>query len=127
MNFTARDLLDLARRIPCTLRVTGCTSEPTGPCHSNQQRHGKGKGIKAHDVFHVAGCDNCHRWLDSSNAPMHVKVDAFERALEETWLLYWTRGYVMVTPKRGASVAKKEAPAKADVLPRILPRTKPWA
>jgi hypothetical protein len=32
--------------------------------HSNQQRHGKGMGIKAHDLFGAYLCHDCHDLLD---------------------------------------------------------------
>lgn len=34
-------------------------------CHSNWSIHGKGRSIKASDVFIAAMCDTCHRELDS--------------------------------------------------------------
>lgn len=32
--------------------------------HSNQGRHGKGKGIKSSDEFTIPLCQNCHRDFD---------------------------------------------------------------
>jgi hypothetical protein len=57
------DYLALCRGQPCYLLVPGVAHHPPDtvvPCHSNQQKHGKGMGIKARDIFTVPGCFNCH-------------------------------------------------------------------
>lgn len=57
------------------------------PCHSNQQRHGKGVGLKSHDVFTVPGCLACHRELDfGKNLSREEKQNAFQLAHEQ-WLV----------------------------------------
>ena len=71
---------------PCYLRVSGVCLGDAGrgtvvPCHSNQQIHGKGMGIKADDRFTVPGCMACHRWLDQGPAPKDIKFSTFNRAL----------------------------------------------
>lgn len=62
-----KHLMDLCRGQCCYLRLPGvvCTPiETTVPCHSNQQAHGKGGGLKAHNRYTVPGCAACHRELD---------------------------------------------------------------
>lgn len=55
----------LCRGQPCYLQIPGrCTGAAHDPCHSNQAAHGKGKGLKAHDVYTVPGCRSCHNELD---------------------------------------------------------------
>lgn len=57
----------LCRGQPCYLRIPGCCRNDVAtvvPAHSNQIRHGKGKGIKAHDVYTVPACRDCHAELD---------------------------------------------------------------
>lgn len=54
--------------------------ETVVPCHSNQQAHGKGMGIKADDKFTVPGCAACHAWLDQSGAPKEIKFEAWNLA-----------------------------------------------
>lgn len=50
---------------PCYLRIDRiCTHANVVPCHSNQIKHGKGKGLKAKDEFTVPGCECCHYELD---------------------------------------------------------------
>lgn len=36
-------------------------------CHSNFSEHGKGVGLKAHDIFGFYGCDACHDWFDRAS------------------------------------------------------------
>jgi hypothetical protein len=58
---------ELCRGQPCYLRIAGVCmggTETTVPCHSNQARHGKGRGIKAHDLYTVPGCWRCHAEID---------------------------------------------------------------
>lgn len=58
---------ELCRGQPCYLLIAGvCVggTETTVPCHSNASIHGKGRGIKAHDVYTVPGCWRCHAVLD---------------------------------------------------------------
>ena len=55
---------------PCYLRVPGqsCAHPRTVvPCHSNQQKHGKGTGHKASDIYTVPGCQACHHEIDQGH------------------------------------------------------------
>ena len=123
-----RALLDLARGKPCMLEIPGvCNHDPatTVACHSNQIRHGHGKGIKAHDVFCAHLCADCHFWLDSGPAPRAEKVQAFQDAFERTLLALFASGAVVVAGNRKSSPrASRERPAKASRLSssKILPR-----
>lgn len=45
-------------------RVCRNLADTVVPCHSNQLRHGKGKGLKADDAMTVPGCFWCHFQLD---------------------------------------------------------------
>lgn len=59
------------------------TSETVVPCHSNEQQHGKGMGIKALDRFTVPGCMACHAWLDQGNAQRETKFSVWREAYRE--------------------------------------------
>jgi hypothetical protein len=62
-----RDLMALCKGQPCYLLVPGLRCAPVDTvvaCHSNQYAHGKGKGVKAHNLFTVPGCATCHREID---------------------------------------------------------------
>jgi len=68
----------------CQLRTPDCTDGPGMGCHSNRQADGKGKGVKAHDVFVAIGCAACHRWLDEGASPRGDKEAVFDGALRRT-------------------------------------------
>lgn len=58
-------------------------------CHSNQQRDGKGIGLKAHDYRIGFGCSKCHFILDESkNHTREQKIELFEKMHRATigWL-----------------------------------------
>lgn len=57
----SRELLDAVKTLPC--QHCGAAA-PSDPAHSNQAKHGKGKGIKASDVYVAALCRLCHNELD---------------------------------------------------------------
>lgn len=64
--------------------------ETVVPCHSNQQEHGKGMGLKAHDRYTVPGCRACHAWLDQGSAAKEVKFSVWNFAYER-WAAYRDR------------------------------------
>lgn len=88
-----------ARGQPCTLMVPNvCNGNPetTTWAHSNQDRHGKGKGLKAHDVFGAFACSACHNWLDRARDPNRVEV--FERGRDRTlYILFKEKKLKVVT------------------------------
>lgn len=98
MNYRNRSLLDLAYRIDCTLQIEGvCEGGRGEPCHSNQSRHGKGAGIKAHDHFFASGCRPCHRELDQGHMfTREEKVEIWNRGYERTFTELWRQGYLEV-------------------------------
>ena len=60
----SRKLLQAVASLPCQ----HCTREGyTQAAHSNQSIHGKGRSIKASDVFTAALCDVCHAALDQGS------------------------------------------------------------
>jgi hypothetical protein len=57
------------RRIVATLPCMVCGRDGnTQASHSNQQRDGKGMGIKAHDYRIAAICGPCHTEIDQGKA-----------------------------------------------------------
>lgn len=90
MNLRNRDLLNLAYTQPCCIRLEGvCEGGDAGePAHSNQQIHGKGGALKAHDCFHVPACRACHRELDQGRT-----MD------RETKFATWNRAYGLYLPR----------------------------
>ncbi|WP_422097494.1 nuclease domain-containing protein [Variovorax sp.] len=75
-----RRLLDLARGMPCLLRierVCNGRTDTTVACHSNLSIHGKAGARKADDFWSCWGCSACHWWLDRGPADALVKEAAF--------------------------------------------------
>ena len=60
----SRTLLAAVRKLAC--QCCGATA-PSDPAHSNQAAHGKGKSIKASDVYVAAMCRVCHRMIDQGS------------------------------------------------------------
>lgn len=87
----------LCKGQPCYLRIPGiCTGQAHDPCHSNQSIHGKGKSIKAHDIYTVPGCRSCHDELDQGMR--------YERAEK---FAIWDRAYAQWKPVRDRLIAEK--------------------
>lgn len=62
MMYRSKKLTESARGQSCT----NCEADDGTVvwAHSNQQAHGKGKSLKAHDIFGAYLCMRCHSWLD---------------------------------------------------------------
>lgn len=82
MEHRNQKILDAAEGEACTLLSPLCNGDKRTvvACHSNEQVHGKGRGIKAHDIFVFFGCANCHSWFDDSSAPREQKREYFHYA-----------------------------------------------
>jgi hypothetical protein len=87
---------DSARDEVCTVHSDFCTGTGVVWAHSNLQIHGKGTGLKAHDIFGCYACSNCHAWLDEGNASREEKMLAFYRAMSRSWLRLVERGIIKV-------------------------------
>ena len=48
------------RQLPCVR----CGNQDSQAAHSNSAKHGKGRGIKADDLFTVPLCHSCHSQFD---------------------------------------------------------------
>jgi hypothetical protein len=55
-------------------------------CHSNEYRHGKGKGLKAHDLFGFYGCMYCHARYDAGHETREDKHTFFREAWERSMI-----------------------------------------
>ena len=62
MNYRNKKLLEIVRILPC--QNCGIEDGTVIAAHSNQQRDGKGTGIKSHDYRIAALCNKCHMELD---------------------------------------------------------------
>lgn len=78
-----KKLRDSARGMHCTMRVPGVCNhdkETVVWCHSDLMKHGKGTGIKAHDLFGFYGCSACHEWYG-----MNYNNSAGDAYFKDAW------------------------------------------
>lgn len=97
MNYRNPQITKSAQGMICTMQVYGvCNhdSSTTVWAHSNQIRHGKGKGIKAHDIFGAFACSACHAWYDAGSASREDKQNIFQLAHEKSLLILLRSGVI---------------------------------
>ncbi|WPE80204.1 hypothetical protein SB581_12100 [Acinetobacter baumannii] len=81
-----RDAKRLAeiRKLPCVR----CGTQGSQAAHSNNSKHGKGRGIKAGDAYTVPLCYPCHSAFDAFKLGTRQESEAlFEVWLEKTNLM----------------------------------------
>lgn len=81
--FRSPKLLHLAERAPHCMHCKIWNRGQVVACHSNSQRHGKGTGIKAHDLVAYL-CPTCHDLLDRRTGEM-PREDRDAMFLEACW------------------------------------------
>ena len=88
-----RDAKRLAavRKLPCVK----CGNPNSQAAHSNSAKHGKGRGIKASDLFTIPLCFSCHHQFDT--------FQLGSRAESETMFDQW-----LIKTNRMLSVEDKE-------------------
>lgn len=59
-------LMQAYRKIPC--QHCGIDDGTVCGAHSNQAKHGKGRGIKASDIFCASLCHACHMQVDQGRS-----------------------------------------------------------
>ena len=68
--------------------------------HSNKYRHGKGRGLKAHDLFGCYLCHICHTSFDAHEIPKHCTFavdsidDWFRLMFERSMIIACENGYL---------------------------------
>jgi hypothetical protein len=83
MMYRSKKLLEILRTLPCQL--CGLEDGTIVAAHSNQQRDGKGTGIKAHDFRTAALCYKCHMELDQGSTYLKSKrMELWEEAHRKT-------------------------------------------
>lgn len=79
----SKKLLQACREIPC--QVCGVADGTVVAAHSNQLRHGKGRSIKASDVFVAAMCHRHHTEVDQGHRLTKAeKVEMWDAAHRNT-------------------------------------------
>jgi len=95
LNYRNRKILELAHSSVCQ----GCgTSDGTiVAAHSNQQRDGKGMGIKANDYRIAYLCFKCHCYIDSDpKATKEEKREKWEEAHRDTIGWLFDNGHIKI-------------------------------
>lgn len=75
------------RKLPCVR----CGNPNSQAAHSNSAKHGKGRGIKASDLFAIPLCHSCHAAFDR----FELGNRAESEAMFEKWLVRVNRMLVM--------------------------------
>ena len=90
-----KTLLKVVRQSPC--QICGLNDDTVVAAHSNQQRDGKGMGIKAHDYRIAALCYTCHSKLDQgSEWSKEERRERWETAHRNTIGWLFESGYLTV-------------------------------
>lgn len=97
-RWESKKLRDSARDKECTMASPWCNGDRSTVvwCHSNHSEHGKGMGVKAHDIFGFFGCSGCHAWYDTASKQEGFSNDerraAYHRAHDRSLLIVVTEG-----------------------------------
>lgn len=83
-------VLKACRAIPCT--NCGRDDGTVVAAHSNQAKHGKGRSIKASDVFVASLCHSCHSMLDQGSQMNRVERERMWNACHRQTLRELVRG-----------------------------------
>ena len=83
MTYRNKKLLELARELPCQL--CGKEDGTIVAAHSNQQKDGKGTGIKSSDYRIASLCYGCHMELDQGRSlTKSQRMELWEQAHRST-------------------------------------------
>ena len=95
MTYRNQRLLEALRGLPCQL--CGIEDGTIVAAHSNQQIHGKGMGVKAHDCYVAALCFKCHSQIDQGMMyDKQTKKEMWDLAFQRTILELWKREMIKV-------------------------------
>ena len=92
MTYRNNKLRQSAQGQNCTMFGPTCTGggeARNDVCwrHSNEQKHGKATGIKAHDIFGFYGCANCEDWYTGNTITKEQKKHYFRAANEQSLIV----------------------------------------
>ena len=96
MTYRNKKITESARGKPCTMGSPWCNGDHNTVvwCHSNSQRHGKGTGHKAADIFGFYGCSGCHEWYDKGPSQKEEKDWMFRTAHERSLVILLEEGVI---------------------------------
>ena len=91
-----KKLLEIVRKSPC--QICGAQDGTVVAAHSNQQRDGKGMGIKSHDYRIAALCYSCHADIDQGKSlNKEARKDLWDEAHRKTIGWLFERGHLTVS------------------------------
>ncbi len=96
MNYRNKKLTESAKHESCV----SCGNPNACWAHSNLLEHGKGKGIKAHDLFGAYLCLACHDWFDGRSnatppsATLKNRYAWFKEMNEKSLIIACEKGYL---------------------------------
>lgn len=89
MNYRSPRILALAKECPKCMSCGAANDGTIVACHSNSQRHGKGMGLKAHDIPAFI-CSGCHDLLDGRVMTGMTREDKERMFLDACfWSVLW--------------------------------------
>ena len=89
-NWRSKKLTQSAKHESCV--SCGADDSTIVWAHSNEQRHGKGMGIKAHDLFGAYLCHKCHTAYDQGKV-LH-RLAWFREQWEKSMIIACEKGYL---------------------------------
>lgn len=78
----SKQILEACRSMAC--QHCGARDGTVVAAHSNQAKHGKGRGIKASDQFVAALCFRCHQEVDQGQMDKATRLAIWDAAHEKT-------------------------------------------
>jgi hypothetical protein len=79
----SKKLMEAYRLLPC--QICGVDDGTVCGAHSNQAKHGKGRGIKASDIYCASLCQRCHMMIDQgAHMTREERESAWNAAHEKT-------------------------------------------
>jgi hypothetical protein len=97
VNWRSKKLTQSAKLESCV--YCGADDGTVVWAHSNSQRHGKGMGIKAHDLFGAYLCHSCHHDFDTM--PNHKFVQFYMDGIpkDEWFIKQWEKSMIRACEK----------------------------
>lgn len=104
-------LMEAYRKLEC--QACGMDDGTVCGAHSNWAEHGKGRSIKASDVFCASLCSRCHWWLDQGlTASREERKEMWRSAWRKTIAALVVRGLwpkTITPPETGNEQAEDDA------------------
>jgi hypothetical protein len=97
----SKKILASANGEQCTIQSPYCNGsiETTVACHSILYEDGKGRGIKAEDIYIAYGCSACHDFIDGRNSEGYSYLETkqfFHRGMKRTWKRLIEKGIIKI-------------------------------